>query len=125
MAPGEMSDQMIVQPGIVDGMSRRMSDSGVSRASTPTLVGPVAGSVDPSGDGAAARGGSTVDAVAGAERVVVDSIVVDMSFTSFATVTSGEIGVAFDVVRGPHPRKRSVSAVMTMVMIDARRAQER
>lgn len=126
VAPGEVSDQMIVQPGIVDGMSMRMNDSGVGGPSNPMLAGPVAGSVVESGVGAATTGGAMVDVVVGAGSVVVDAVVVETSFTSSATVTSDDVGVAIDVVvRGPHPRRASVSAVMTMVMIDARRARVR
>lgn len=116
---------MIVQSGIVDAMSMRMNDSGVGGPSAPMPAGPVEVPVDGSAAGATARGGTIVDVVAGigVGSVEVDPCVVDPSFMSLATVTSDDVGVAFDAVtREPHPR-RSVSAVMSATVIDARRVR--
>ena len=112
VAPGEVSDHTMVHPGMVDGMSTRMNDSGVGGLSAPMLAGPVERAVDASVAGVNAGGGAAVDVVV-AGSVVVDSAAVVVGGVSRPMVVCGDVGAAFDRAADEPQPNESASAVTT------------
>jgi len=114
VAPGEVSDQTIVHPGMVAGMSTRISDSGDGGRSVPTL----AGSEERAGGVLTVVGG----AGGGAVVVVVMNSSVDSGPSGSApamTETVDVVGAASDdATRATHPDAMEEDATRSTTIVD-------